>query len=169
MGRRGPVPRPTILKIWAGTQARRNTNEPRPERGRPRSPSWLSPETKAACRSVTPLLEDMGVLTKADGNALVRYCQLWARWKAAEQFIHENGDIYALRDDRGKVKWFQQYPQVAIAHRLSIALTRLEAEFGMTPSSRSRIYEPPVKPKHSRLAEFERMTGLNRWAESAQS
>lgn len=33
----------------------------------------------------------------------------------------------------------QQWPQVAIANKLAQQLSRLEAEFGMTPSARSRI------------------------------
>ena len=89
--------------------------------------------------------------------------------RTANQSIQKNEGMYALRDERGKVKCFQQYPQVAIAHWLSIALTRLEAEFGMTPSARSRIYVPPVKPKHSKLAEFERRFGLKRNAGAGQS
>ncbi len=167
MGRRGPAPKPTILKIRAGSQVRRNKHEPQPQRGRPRCPAWLTAEAKAAWRQVTPLLEDMGVLTKVDGNALVRYCQLWARWKKAELFIQQHGDMYALRDERGRIRCFQQYPQVAIAHRLSIALTKLEAEFGMTPSSRSRIYVPVVR-KPSKLDEFLRSHALSRGAQSAQ-
>src|SRR5690606_38689689 len=88
---------------------------------------------------VVPLLLEMGVLTKVDGNALGRYCQLWSRWKAAELFIQKHGSVYPIKDERGRTKCVQQFPQVAIAHRLSLALTRLEAEFGLTPAGRSRI------------------------------
>ena len=62
---------------------------------------------------VVPQLERMGVLAKADHNAMSRYCHFWGRW--AEQFIEENGESYPLKDDSGKVKYHQQFPQVAIA------------------------------------------------------
>ena len=47
--------------------------------------------------------------------------------------------MYPIKNDAGKVKCFQQWPQVAIANKLAQQLTRLEQEFGMTPSARSRI------------------------------
>ena len=56
-----------------------------------------------------------------------------------EQFIEKHGEVYPLKDDKGTLKYLQQFPQVAIAHKLATHLTRLEQEFGMTPSSRSRI------------------------------
>src|SRR5262249_25474783 len=87
-------------------------------------------------------LEQIRVIAHIDGNALAKYCQLWTRWKKAELFIEERGDIYPLKDDMGRIKCFQQFPQVAIAHRLALALTRMEAEFGMRPSERSRINVP---------------------------
>ncbi len=81
----------------------------------------------------------MGVLTRVDGNALARYCRLWSRWRKAESFIEEKGEMYPLRDDKGGVKCFMQWPQVAIANKLAQQLTRLEQEFGMTPSARARL------------------------------
>jgi P27 family predicted phage terminase small subunit len=86
----------------------------------------------------------MGVLTRIDGQALIRYCALWSRWVKAEQFIAKHGESYPLRDNENRVKCLQQFPQVAIAHRLSIALTKIENEFGMTPSGRSRIEVDPA-------------------------
>ena len=57
---------------------------------------------------------------------------------------------------------------MAIARRLSIALTRLEAEVGMIPSSRSRIYVPlPRGP--SKLVESERNYPLSRAAGAGQA
>ncbi len=45
-----------------------------------------------------------------------------------------------------------------------VTLTKLEAEFGMTPSSRSRIYVPMVS-KPSNLDEFLRSRALSRGAQ----
>jgi phage terminase small subunit len=46
------------------------------------------------------------------------------------------------------------FPQTAIANKLALTLTRLEAEFGMTPSGRSRLHVemPPAEP--SKLSRF---------------
>ena len=115
---------------------RRELIEPKPSPGRP---AWLDANAKSTSRPLVPELETMGVLTMIDRNALARYCRTWARWRKAEVFIDKHGEKYPLKDESGQPRCFQQWPQVAIANKLSQQLTRLEQEFGMTPASRTRI------------------------------
>ena len=143
MGRRGPAPTPTeILKLRGSTLVtkRRDQSEAKVPKGKPRCPDWLDKDAKTMWRHLVPLLDAMGVLTRLDGNALARYCRLWSRWRKAEAFIDKNGEMFPIRQDDGQVKYFGQWPQVAIANKLAQQLTRLEAEFGMTPSARTRIH-----------------------------
>jgi P27 family predicted phage terminase small subunit len=145
MGKRGPKPTPTaILKLRGSTlvSKRRESDEVQGPEGDPEQPDWLDDVAKAAWDQLVPLLETMGVLTRIDGNALTRYCRMWSRWCQAEKFIQEKGEMYPLRDEKGGVKYFQQWPQVSIANKLAQQLTKLEAEFGMTPSSRARLQIP---------------------------
>ena len=142
MGRRGPAPTPTnILKLRGSTlvSKRREKSEPKAPVGKPRCPDWLDQDAKAAWKQVAPLLEAMGVLTRIDVNALARYCRLWSRWRKAEAFLDQHGEMYPLKHDNGQVKYMQPWPQVAIAGKLAQQLTRLEQEFGMTPAARTRI------------------------------
>jgi len=142
MARRGPAPTPTpVLKLRGSTLAtkRREQLEAKGPAGVPDCPDWLDEQTRQVWDQLVPLLEGMGVLTRVDGNALSRYCRLWTRWRKAEAFIDDKGEMYPLKDDKGAVKCFMQWPQVAIAHKLAQQLTRLEQEFGMTPASRTRI------------------------------
>ncbi|MCK6483035.1 MAG: phage terminase small subunit P27 family [Phycisphaerae bacterium] len=145
MGRRGPAPTPTpILKLRGSTLVtqRREAREVRGPSGLPDCPEWLAAdaEARAAWDQLVPLLETMGVLTRIDGHALARYCRLWSRWRKAEAFLDKHGEMYPIKDDSGtKTKCFIQWPQVSIALKLAQQLTRLEAEFGMTPSARARI------------------------------
>jgi P27 family predicted phage terminase small subunit len=90
------------------------------------------------------MLEQMQVLTRIDVNALARYCRLWSRWRKAEKFIEEKGEVYTLKDEKGNVRCVQPFTQVAIANKLAQQLTRLEQEFGMTPSARTRIQVTPA-------------------------
>ena len=162
MGRRGPAPTPTPLLTLRGSTLvtqRRLRGEVKPPPGAPPCPEWLDAESKAAWRQLVPTLELMGILTKVDANALARYCKLWARWRSMEDFIDAKGVMYPLKGDDGKVKCFQQWPQVAIANKLAQQLTRLEAEFGMTPSARARIQVAPSQPEADR--------GKSRFFESA--
>ncbi|MBK8270175.1 MAG: phage terminase small subunit P27 family [Planctomycetes bacterium] len=142
MGRRGPSPTPTpILKLRGSTLVtkKREKAEVRGPAGLPECPDWLDSEGQAAWEQIVPLLSAMGILTRIDANALGRYCRLWTRWKKAEEFITKNGDVYPLKAEDGKIKCLMQFPQVSIAMKLAQQLTRLEQEFGMTPSARSRI------------------------------
>ena len=162
MGRRGPAPTPTpILSLRGSTLAtqRRLRGEVRPPAGAPPCPDWLDADSKVAWRQLVPTLELMGILTKVDSNALARYCKLWSRWRKMEAFIDEKGEVYPLKGDDGKVKCVQQWPQVSIASKLAQQLTRLEQEFGMTPSARVRIQVTPSKPEAD--------SGKSRFFESA--
>jgi P27 family predicted phage terminase small subunit len=82
-------------------RANRNPDEPRPERGRPRCPKWLDDKAKETWAQLVPQLDRMGVLAKIDGNALARYCRLHSRWRAAEDFLQQQGDTYLAKDADG--------------------------------------------------------------------
>lgn len=141
MGRRGPAPKPTALKLLQGNPGKRpiNKNEPQPKAGIPRCPSWLDDEAKACWKRIVPQLDGMGVLTLIDADALTNYCETWSRWKKAVLFIQKNGDVYVQKDESGMIKYIQQLPQVAIARNLLAVLNRYQQEFGLTPAARSRL------------------------------
>jgi P27 family predicted phage terminase small subunit len=117
----------------------RSHNEPKQLKGIPRCPNYLDAVAKQVWRQVLPMLQKMGVLSRIDTNALIRYCTFWSHWRRAEAFIAKHGDVYPLKDGNGRIKCMAQFPQVSIAHKLGMLLTRMEAEFGMTPSARTRI------------------------------
>jgi len=149
MGKRGPRPTPTALLQLRGSKLvnkERREREVQGPEGLPDKPEWLDDMGQKAWDFLVPLLQQMGVLTRIDANALSRYCQLWSRWREAESFIAKHGLMYPLKDDAGQPKCFQPWPQVSIANKLAQQLTRLEQEFGMTPSARSRLMlATPVK------------------------
>ena len=145
MGSRGPRPTPEAILKRRGTNRGGGKSRPRPEPTQPDCPLWLDDVAKACWCEIAPQLHAAGVLTRIDGNALTRYCRIWSRWKAAEIVLDREGSTYELKDSVGELRCIMQRPEVAIAHKLAMVLTRLEAEFGMTPSARTRIsVTPPV-------------------------
>lgn len=150
MGKRGPRPTPTALLQLRGSKLvnkDRREKEVKGPDGLPDKPEWLDEMGQKAWDFLVPLLHQMGVLTRIDGHALSRYCKLWSRWRQAEEFLSKHGEMYPLKDEQGKPKCFQPWPQVSIANKLAQQLTRLEQEFGMTPSARSRLtLAVPAKP-----------------------
>jgi P27 family predicted phage terminase small subunit len=141
MGRRGPPPKPTALKVLAGNPGKKplNAREPQPQKIAPRCPEWLTGEGRATWRRLTGLLKGMRLLTNADADAMAGYCQTYARWREAEQFLSVHGLVFPLRDEKGRVRCMLQFPQVAIARNALLLLKGYQQEFGLTPASRSRI------------------------------
>jgi P27 family predicted phage terminase small subunit len=148
-----------VLKLRGTARKDRTRHEPEPPDGMPRCPAWLDRQAKSAWKQLVPQLKQMRVLSRIDRNALVRYCQFWSRWKKAEEFLQKHGDVYPLKDEFGKLKCLQQFPQVAISHKLGAALGRLEQEFGLTPSARSRIQVLPQEDEPDPFKEFLHVAG----------
>ena len=146
MGKRGPAPTPSaILQLRGSWRADANKADPKPKAGRPTCPAWLDKYAKAAWKQLVPQLDDMGVLTKIDGQALTLLCQTWGKWRRAEEMIQKHGEVYPIKTDAGEVKYLQQSPYVSIARSASDQLARMFREFGMTPSARTRIEVPERK------------------------
>ena len=60
--------------------------------------------------------------------------------QAVSEIAQLGQGVHQVRTDgNGRIKCMAQFPQVSIAHKLGMLLTRMEAEFGMTPSARTRI------------------------------
>jgi len=137
----GPPRKPTALGILEGSRRSiaRAGKEPTPDKSAPPCPKWLTKEAKAAWRQAVKHLGDMGTLAVCDGNALARYCTLLVDWLKAQEFIDKHGMTYPIKNDEGKVKCFQQFPQVGIRNKLTVDLGKLEQQFGLTPASRASI------------------------------
>lgn len=136
MAQRGRKPKPTAVKVLEGNPGKRslNTGEPKPEKKAPRCPAWLEDEAKKEWKRMAKQLEHLGILTEIDMAAFAGYCQAYARWKEAEEFITQHGTI--VKTPSG---YWQQVPQVSIAQQYMKQMTKLCEQFGLTPASRSRI------------------------------
>ena len=136
MALRGRKPKPTAIKQLEGNPGRRplNNNEPKPDKKAPRCPAWLEEEAKKEWKRMSKILEQLGLLTEMDMAAFAGYCQAFARWKEAEEFISQHGTI--IRTPNG---YLQQVPQVSIAQTNLKIMLKFCEQFGLTPSARSRI------------------------------
>ena len=145
MGRRGPPPQPTSLRHLRGNPGKRRIDgrEPQPKLEAPTCPQWLSARAKRVWRDLVPVLKGMRILTRVDRDALTVYCQMFARWRGAEEFIDQHGEIYPVRDAQGNVTRMKLYPQVGVASTLLQVVRSYQQEFGMTPSARTRMHEIP--------------------------
>jgi len=151
MGRRGPAPKPTALKELAGNPGKRamNASEPRPDAKIPPCPKHLSEEARKEWRRVSKQLLKLKLLTEVDRAALAAYCQAWARWVQAEQEMAKTDFEMITLTDKG---YPVLSPWFSVADKTMRQMRAFLAEFGMTPSSRSRVQ----LPKEEEEDEFDR-------------
>jgi len=136
MVRPGPARKPTQLKIIQGNPGHQKLThaEPKPTPVAPTCPSGLKGEAKREWRRIVPELERLGLLTLVDRAALASYCQAWGRAVSAEKVLAEKGLVKETPNG-----YLQQRPEVSIAFKSWQAVRAFAAEFGLTPSARSRL------------------------------
>jgi P27 family predicted phage terminase small subunit len=155
MARTGRPAVPTQLKILRGNPGKRKikTGEPTPPESGVEMPEYLGPVARARWAVMLPLLQGVRVMTRADVEALARYCDTYEWWLATRAKLRADGDTYPILNDAGDIKYIAQRPEVAIAHKLAAQLHALEADFGLTPSSRTKL-ATQVEVKKDELEEF---------------
>jgi P27 family predicted phage terminase small subunit len=132
----GRKPKPTALKELAGNPGKRplNQREPKPKTTLPPCPRHLSAEARKEWRRMGGELARMGVVTVVDRAALAAYCVAYARWADAEAQVTKLGTV--VKTANGNLI---QNPYLAVANRAMDQMMKAAGEFGMTPSSRSRV------------------------------
>lgn len=138
----GRKPTPTNLKVLRGNPGKRKLNkqEPQPPAGVPECPDWLSEKARLAWDEVAPVLHKMGVLTVIDRLALSALCESYADYRDSREAVEDPdiGRVYETQTQTGGTM-FRARPEVLMLKDADRRLRSWLAEFGMTPSSRSRI------------------------------
>ena len=149
MGARGPKPAPTAIRELRGDRADRMPQaEPQPAAGIPAPPVELSALAREEWGRIAPILDRARVLTEADGAALALYCETFAQWVDTGRRVKRQGMLLPTAAGGLKLN-----PLVAVNSKARADAARLLAEFGLTPSSRTRVHVLP-EPEADALAEF---------------
>ena len=121
-----------------------------PPLARAEPPEFLSDEAKKHWHSMFDILENAGILSVHDQPAFIILCQNLGMWIELTEKQNEIG--YFARDDMGVMR---PTPYFNMALNVQKELTKLFAEFGMTPSSRERVKRlNPKKPKDDKWGDF---------------
>lgn len=133
---KGRKPTPTNLRILHGNPGKRALpkDEPKPEPCYLNPPKDLGPEAKAIWPELAQPLYEAGLLTALDAPALRLLCEAQATWQKATDAIQREGMIYTTPTGIQRPSpWFR------VQHAAAEQMLRLLSEFGMTPSSRTRV------------------------------
>jgi P27 family predicted phage terminase small subunit len=137
---RGRKPKPTVLKLLEGNPGKRalNEREPTPPADIPDCPEYLDEEARGEWFRTAAVLRDMGLLTLADRTALAAYCVAYSRWLKAERQVQKYGAVTLSPNKKFPMK----SPYLSVADQALETMRKFMVEFGLTPSSRSRIRLP---------------------------
>jgi len=122
---------------------RQNTREPKTEPCLPEPPEYIQGDVRAAWKRIGSLVFGMGVLKASDAVALEVAAVAYVQWRVTAQWVIDHAQAAELQKDVNGT--LRRHP-LAIAHKQNTTeLTRILAEFGMTPVTRTRLMttEPP--------------------------
>lgn len=154
MGKRGPPKKPTELKIARGTNRTSGASEPKPPTDRVVMPKHLGEVAAAKWKQLLPLLQQVRLMTRADIDALARYCDTFEWWLATRATLKKDGDTYPILNDGGEIKYIAQRPEVSIAHKLAQQLRQLEQDFGLSPAARASLSVEPEQQTDTDAADI---------------
>lgn len=137
---RGRKPLPANVHRINGNPSKLSTSElrgsPNAPVAIPAPPAHLAGEAMAEWHRITAELVRLGLVSQIDMVALALYCSAWGEFAHAQQHIAElNGELI-VRHPNG----FQgPSPWLAIRDKAAERCRRMLTEFGLSPSSRSRV------------------------------
>lgn len=142
---RGRPGKPTALKIRDGHQkSKLPKNEPKPKRGIPPMPAFLDERTGKTWNELSAILDRMGVLTVADEMSLKLLCELYTDYCAARKEVRDEGMFYTTINQSGG-ELVRVHPAMGVLSDCDRRLRQWLVEFGLTPSSRSRVTATDAK------------------------
>ena len=139
MGRRGPAPTPTGVKLRQGETrpSRINRLEPLPRRAAPQMPRGMEPEAQKVWRRVVREMRGSDVILAADADVLRCYVEAVARYAQAAELYAKSSPL--MRRDGELVK----NPLHQVVRDNADAVRLFARELGLSPSARAGLRVEP--------------------------
>lgn len=149
---KGRPRKPTSLKVLHGdfekNPQRKTKNEPTPEVKTPKCPAHLPTLAKNEWKRICSELVELGVLSLAERASLEQYCRAYAEWREAGKSLEQNGRFYV---EDGTTK---ENPAGKAMRSWAGICHKLLCEFGLTPSSRSRLTISEAETQDTKEARY---------------
>jgi P27 family predicted phage terminase small subunit len=141
MGRRGPAPKPSGLRLLEGTDRRGHSGRRLDRSKEPIAPDdelvppyELAAEVRQVWDQTVADLEAMGVASSADVNQVAIYAEAVVLHRAASRLIAQSSIL--MVGARGTLVINKA---VLVQRQASLVALRLAQEFGLTPAARTSI------------------------------
>jgi P27 family predicted phage terminase small subunit len=154
---RGRKPIPTHLKILRGNPGKRRLNEREPKSNDPlpECPEHLTSEQRAAWNTFAQSLRSAKIATGLDAAALELLASAYARYLDAASRVAQAGAVWVAKSD-ADLPTFAYSPYYNVMNREWKKVAEMLREFGMTPSSRTRISAGPADDAIDEFEKFRR-------------
>ena len=145
---------PTNIKKARGNPGKRtiSKNEAKPEPiefDELAPPKGLSTKAKTIWRDIVKDLHTCGLYTVADKQTLIAYCEAYAEWVEAKNYIWKHGHLIKPTKKNGLL-FPRLNPMTRVVDASFNRFIKLIPQFGLSPAARSNLdVTPPTakKPK----------------------
>jgi len=146
---RGRKPKPKALKLMQGERDSRRINEAEPvaPMGPPPRPDTLDEVAGAKWDDLCNTLTQFGLLTQISHHSLELYCHTYSNYLTSLDACERFGYVVAAGDT------LTRNPYAIEMHQARKELMQFQAEWGLTPSSATRLISPGGK----QLTDFEKL------------
>lgn len=153
-GTRGPLPKPAALRLLEGNAGKRPldlTAGVNPKIEVPSVPKHLGAEAKKEWKRITPILEELGLISGLDRTALALYCQAAGRLAELETAFNSMvakkvadgagyaDAVYAASYSVTPSGYAQQSVIVQLIGKHRDQVNRYLMHFGLSPAARGRV------------------------------
>jgi P27 family predicted phage terminase small subunit len=113
---------------------------PRSDGCAPEMPEYLDEHGQAKWDELLGDLQNMKVISSECRELMIAYCEAYSGWRRCLELVKKLGPVLPVKDEKtGKVKSFRSNPVSIELHRYRTQMNKLLPEFGLTPSSRTRL------------------------------
>lgn len=166
MGKRGPKPKSTALRILEGNPSKRPFNDLEPACEMPAvKPSVIAADELASLEwdRLTAAMPP-GLYTAADVAVIATYCQAWALMIRAQKEIDENGVMFTIFEECEKTGEMMPVktivsPAVKVWKAASETLLKTADRLGLSPGVRSRLQLPQRGESPEQKSKFAGLMG----------
>ncbi|MFF4818091.1 phage terminase small subunit P27 family [Kitasatospora sp. NPDC001309] len=135
----GRLPKPASVKLLNGNPGGRPIgSELSVSGGYPTAPDWLDDIALEEWNRLAPILDSMGIITKADRVAVAAYCQAYSLYVAATRDISANG--FSAEGRQGSVV---KNPALQAQIAAQDQMAKWGAKLGLSPADRARLAVQP--------------------------
>jgi P27 family predicted phage terminase small subunit len=142
---------------------RENKQEPKPNKIAPDKPATVEDDPIASQKwdSLCILLEQCGLLADTDSDLMELFCITFSQYRRLLKQINTTGFTIVTRDPQTNNPVVKRNPIMIEYRNIADLLRRLIPEFGLSPSSRSRLVSTRKEEKSEFQKWLERGKDLN--------